>query len=585
MALIGFAGTLHSDLKAISKVMPMKQPSNTLLPSITATLIFGAFVNVLMLVGPFFMLQVYDRVLTSRSKETLVALLVLVGALYFMMLLLDASRARVLARCGAIFQSRCDDAVLRSELRSKTPQDENADHASQLQDVETIRSLFGSQVLLALFDIPWTMMFVAAIFVFHAWLGWLAFAGAMALICLAILNNLVTNRMTLQSSGSSHEANRMRADYARAQDFILAQGMASTLVKRWKAVRDTSLDAAVKASDLSASFASTSKSLRLFLQSAMLAMGAWLVLEGQMTAGAIIAGSILLGRALAPIEQVIGNWPLIQKSYSGWKNIRKTLQDTAEESKKTSLPRPDACLELSGVSVFAPDTKGAVLSNMNVAVTPGEAVGVIGPSGAGKSSLARVIVGITSPTLGTVSLGGASLGQYPEGDLGRFIGYLPQSITFFEGTIAENIAHMAEDPDDAQVIKAAKSARVHDTITALPDGYNTKIKDCSHRLSGGERQRLALARALYHDPVLLVLDEPNSALDAVGTHALHEAIRDFKASERSVILMTHRPMAIAECDRLIILENGAIRLEGPRGSVLKSLMGDTKKAEKLVAGE
>ena len=563
----------------------MKKPTSTLLPSISATLIFGAFVNILMLVGPFFMLQVYDRVLTSRSKETLVALLILVGVLYLMMLLLDASRARVLARCGAIFQSRCDDVVLRSELASHSPQDETTDRASQLQDVETIRSLFGSQVLLALFDIPWTLMFVAAIFVFHAWLGWLAFAGAAALICLAILNNWVTNRMNLQSSISAHEANKMRADYVRAQDFIIAQGMASTLVDRWKLVRDRSLDAAVRASDLSASFASTSKSLRLFLQSAMLAMGAWLVLEGEMTAGAIIAGSILLGRALAPIEQVIGNWPMIQKSYAGWQAIKHTLKHHEAEVQKTSLPRPAARLELSNLSFFTPDTKETVLSNMNIDIAPGEAVGVIGPSGAGKSSLARVIVGITTPTLGSASLGRAMLRQYPEEDLGRFIGYLPQSITFFDGTIAENIAHMAQDPDDSLVVKAAQSARVHDTITALPDGYNTKIKDCSHRLSGGERQRLALARALYHDPVLLVLDEPNSALDAVGSHALNEAIRDFKASERSVILMTHRPMAIAECDRLIILENGAIRLEGPRDNVLKSLMGSTPKAEKMVAGE
>ncbi|WP_370232475.1 type I secretion system permease/ATPase [Cognatishimia sp.] len=563
----------------------MKTPASTLLPSISATLIFGAFVNILMLAGPLFMIQVYDRVLASRSKETLVALLVLVALLYLMMLLLDASRARVLARCGAIFQSRCDDVILRSELSSHAPQDGRVDRASQLQDIENIRSFFGSQVLLALFDVPWTVMFVAAIFVFHAWLGWLAFAGAAALIGLALLNNFVTKRMTLRSSGYSHEANRMHADYVRAQDFILAQGMASNLVGRWKTVRDRSLDAAVKASDLSASFASTSKSLRLFLQSAMLALGAWLVLEGEMTAGAIIAGSILLGRALSPIEQVIGNWPLIQKSFSGWKAIQQTLKDNDHSTQRVSLPRPDASVVVSDLSFFAPDTKEAVLSNLSLEVESGEVIGVIGPSGAGKSSLARVLVGITPPTLGRVSLGGAMLGQYPEGDLGKFIGYLPQAITFFDGTIAENIAHMATDPEDAGVIKAARSAKVHDTILGLPEGYNTKITECSHRLSGGERQRLALARALFHDPVLLVLDEPNSALDAVGSNALNKTIREFKASKRSVILMTHHPMAIAECDRLVMIENGSIRLEGPRDRVLKSLMGGTKNAKKIFAGE
>jgi ATP-binding cassette subfamily C protein len=553
-----------------------------------AVFLFSVFVNILMLTGPLFMLQVYDRVLGSRSEETLVALFLLVGVLYALMGFLDYARGRVLARFGARFRSELDgrvfDAVMKRSLLPKF----RAAPASGLRDLEAMQNMFSSPVMLALFDVPWTPLFIGAIFIFHPLLGWMALAGGGVLIVVTLLNNWLTKRKSGEAQSSSMQAHGFAEQVRLSSEIVRSQGMSGTIAKRWHMMRDSSLDQSIHSSDWTGFFTALTKSFRLFLQSAMLAVGAWLVLQGELTAGAMIAGSILLGRALAPIEQSIGHWPNVQRSISGWKLLGELLKETPPDQAAMKLPKPNAHLSVRGVSVFAPEVKShRILADIGFKVEPGHVLGIIGKSGSGKSTLAKTLLGLLPPVAGEIRLGGATLDQYDPDDLGAFIGYLPQQVTLFTGTVAENIARMSTDPDEAKVIEAAQRANAHEMILSLTDGYKTVVQGQDNQLSGGQRQRIALARAFYNDPVLLVLDEPNSALDADGSAALNRAVREFKGSDRAVILMTHRPSAIAECDTLIVMENGKIVANGPRDDVLRSTLrnaGDVKQAISAKAG-
>lgn len=519
------------------------------------------------------MLQVYDRVLGSRSEETLVALFLLVGILYALMGFLDYARGRVLARFGARFRTELDgrvfDAVMKRSLLPKF----RAAPASGLRDLEAMQNMFSSPVMLALFDVPWTPLFIGAIFIFHPLLGWMALAGGGFLIVVTLLNNWLTHRKANDAQKTSMQAHGFAEQARLSSEIVRSQGMSGAIAQRWHAMRDTSLEQSIHASDWTGLFTALTKSFRLFLQSAMLAVGAWLVLQGEMTAGAMIAGSILLGRALAPIEQSIGQWPNVQRSMSGWKLLGELLKETPPDDGAMKLPKPKARLSLGGVSVFAPEVKNLrILAGITFVVEPGQVLGIIGKSGSGKSTLAKSILGLLPPVAGEIRLGGATLDQYDPDDLGRFIGYLPQQVTLFTGTVAENIARMSSEPDEAKVIEAAQRANAHEMILSLADGYKTVVQGQDNQLSGGQRQRIALARAFYGDPVLLVLDEPNSALDADGSAALNRAVREFKSTERAVILMTHRPSAIAECDTIIVMEDGKIVANGPRDEVLRSTL-------------
>jgi ATP-binding cassette subfamily C protein len=340
------------------------------------------------------------------------------------------------------------------------------------------------------------------------------------------------------------------------------------------------MDLSMKANDWTGSFSSFTKAFRQFLQSAMLAMGAWLVLRQELTPGAMIAGSILLGRALAPIDVAVGQWQTVQRARRAWRDIRTLLASIPEPEPLTELPVPEGNLSVVGVTVaFRPGDK-PVLNQVAFYVAAGEALGVIGRSGSGKSTLARVLTGLVRPNLGEVRLGGATLAQYGPASLGRHIGYLPQEVQLFEATITENIAQLATNPDPERVVSAARKARVHDIILSLPDGYDTVIGPQSTQLSGGQRQRLALARALYNDPVLLILDEPNSALDAEGSEALNEAVAAMKAEGKSVIIMTHRPVAIQSCDNLLVLDGGRVSGFGPRDEIIKSMLANADQVKK-----
>lgn len=550
-----------------------------------AVFLFSVFVNILMLTGPLFMLQVYDRVLASRSEETLAALFLLVGLLYGLMGLLDYARGRVLARFGARFQTSLDSRVFAAEMKRAILPANRAAPASGLRDLETVQSVFTSPLMLALFDAPWTPLFMAAIFIFHPILGWMAIGGAATLIMVTLLNNALTRQRAREAQGASQHAQAFAEQTRMATEIVRSQGMSGIMAARWHLMRDRALDETIKTSDWTGLFAALTKTFRLFLQSAMLAAGAFLVLRGEMTAGAMIASSILLGRALAPIEQSIGQWPLIQRALNGWKLLGELLRETPLEGGTMKLPRPAAVLSLRGLTVFAPGSKQATLSQISFALSPGQALGVIGKSGSGKSTLAKTILGLCPPAAGEIRLGGATLDQYDPDDLGSFIGYLPQQVTLFNGTVAENIARMSMTPDEAKVIEAAQKANAHEMILSLPDGYKTVVQGHDSQLSGGQRQRIALARALYNDPVLLVLDEPNSALDADGSQALNLAVREFKSSERAVIIMTHRPMAIAECDRLIVIDQGRIKADGPRDEVMQAMLRNVEDVKQAFTPE
>ena len=544
----------------------------------------SVFVNLLMLTGPIFMLQIYDRVLGSRSEETLVALSVLVVFLYALQGVLDWVRANVMARVGARFQARLDERVFRAVIKQAIQTGDRNQPSSELRDLEAIQRFYSSPVLFSIFDMPFTPLFAALIFVFHPILGWVALSGGAFLIMITLLNQSLTRKRQAESSMASAQASSFAADIRNDAESVIGMGMQSAVSTRWQAFRDEALTTGVATSDRTGFFTTLTKTFRLFLQSAMLGIGAYLVLQNEMTAGAMIAGSILLGRSLAPIEQALGSWPIVQMALAGWKSLSRILESVPEIKVKTELPQPKAHLTVQGLAVVPAGEDRAALRGVSFEVTPGQAMGVIGQSASGKSTLARAITGIWPVAAGRVSLGGASLDQYDPEVLGGYIGYLPQSVTLFKGTIAENIARLSVNPNSEEVVAAARLAGAHDMITTLPEGYDTLISNGAG-LSGGQRQMIGLARALYGTPLVLVLDEPNSNLDSVGTNALNAAVREIKKRGGSVVIIAHRPAAITECDTLLMLENGSQKAFGPRDEVLQAQVKNVSQIKPNISSE
>ena len=537
-----------------------------------AVAIFSVFVNLLLLTGPLYMLQVYDRVLGSRSEATLVALSLLAAAMFLAMGILDHTRARIMARIGAYLQDRLDRRVFAAALRRLTLQPNEPTALAAQRDLESIQRLWASPVLIALFDIPWTPFFIAAIFIFHPMLGWLAVAGGVFLVILTVLNQKMTAGPTIRTNNLTMSAERVSDMIKLEAEAVQALGMTGAAFDRWQKARSAALADSIAVGDLSGTFGAVSKTFRMFLQSAMLGLGAWLVLKGQLSGGAMIAGSILMGRALQPIEQAVGQWALVTRAQEANRRLSDLLTRVPAEPVRTALPRPKAQLEAQSLSVVPPGEQQAVLRMVSFTLSPGQAMGVIGPSGAGKSTLARALIGVWRPSGGKVRLDGATLDQYDPDVLGSYIGYLPQRVTLFEGTIAENIARLQPNADPALIVQAAQKAAAHDMIVKLPDGYDTRVATLGGRLSGGQIQRIGLARALFGNPVLLVLDEPNSNLDNDGTLALNTAIRSTKEAGGAVLIMAHRPAAIQECDLLLVLEDGMRRAFGPRDQVLRDMV-------------
>ena len=517
--------------------------------------LFSVFVNLLMLTGPLFMLQVYDRVLTSRSEATLVTLIAIVAFLFLMMGVLDHARGRVLARAGARLQARLDSRVLRAILSRSTSPAERSRPATGLRDLEAIQRFASSSGPFAFFDAPWTPVFLCVLFMFHWMLGLLAVGSGCLLLLIALLNQRGTARPQEEvreaSARSWYFIEQMRAGGETVQGL----GMQDAVVARSGALRDTVLDKTMAGSDRGGFYNVLSKTLRLFLQSLMLGLGAWLAILGEITPGVMIAASILLGRALAPIDQAVGQWPLLQRTLAGYRSLAALLAETPPERARTALPAPRAVLEAQGLMVAAPGARFAAVRGASLRLEPGQAAGIAGASASGKSTFARALAGVWRPMGGSVRLDGAELDQYGA-DLGRHVGYLAQEVVLFDGTVAENISRLSPGADDSEIVEAAKRTGAHEMILGLPDGYDFQVSAGGAALSGGQRQRIALARAFYGSPVVVVMDEPDSNLDAEGTMALSRAVENHKKRGGAAVIVAHRHGAFAQCDTVYLMEGG-----------------------------
>jgi ATP-binding cassette, subfamily C, type I secretion system permease/ATPase len=534
--------------------------------------LFSGVVNVLMLAGPLYMLQVYDRVLTSRSVPTLVVLSVFLIGAYAFQAVLDLIRARIVVRAAGVLDRKLGTtvhaAVVRLAIRSR-----QAGEAHQpVRELDQIRAFLTGAGPIAIVDLPWMPVFLCICFLVHPWLGLVALLGGIALLALTVLTARASagpGRTVAQDAGT--RAAMIEAD-RRNSETVVAMGMAGALAKRWAKVNDRYLAAVRRSSDVVNSYGSISKIVRLLMQSLILGVGAYLVIRQELTAGGMIAASIMMGRALAPIEAAIGNWRAFVAARQGSRRLSEALAQAWTAETRTRLPAPRRGLDIEQVTVAAPGAATPILKNIRFRLASGEALGVIGPSGAGKTSLGRTLVGIWRPAGGAVRLDGAALDQWDSEALGRHIGFVSQGVELFDGTIAENIARMDVEPDSELLIAAARAAGAHDMILRLACGYDTRIGDAGAILSAGQRQRIALARALYGDPFLIVLDEPYSNLDSDGESALLQATQRAKARGAIVVLIAHRPSALAACDKMLILGNGSQQAFGPRDELLQRVL-------------
>jgi ATP-binding cassette, subfamily C, type I secretion system permease/ATPase len=533
--------------------------------------LFSGLVNLLMLTGPLYMLQIYDRVLTSRSVPTLIALSIFLVAAFLLQGVLDLIRLRVVVHAAAFLDQQLAQDVHRAVINLDTNRQPGQSH-QPVRDLDQIRAFLTSAGPIAMFDLPWIPVFLGLCFVIHPWLGFVSLAGGIALFSMTLL----TERASRAPARNTTQEGGMRSVLAEAdrrnRESIIAMGMAAPLTQRWVGLNDRYVAAIARATDVTGSFSSVSKILRLSLQSAVLGVGAYLVIRQELTAGSMIAASIMMGRALAPIETVIANWRVFVTARQSVARLSEALVRSKPKTVTTLLSRPARSLDIDQLKVAAPGNPVSLVANVCFRLKAGEALGIVGPSGAGKTSLVRTLVGIWPPASGTVRIDGATLDQWDPQLLGQHLGFVSQNVELFEGTISENIARMAKTPDAEAVIRAATAAGAHQMILKFPGGYDTKIGEGGAVLSAGQRQRIALARALFGDPFLVVLDEPNSNLDSEGDNALQQAIIELRARGAIVVLIAHRASALSACDYVLLLANGVQQAFGPRDEVLRKLM-------------
>lgn len=545
--------------------------------------LMSGVVNVLALTGSFFMLQVYDRVVTGRSVPTLIGLVVLAATLFIFQGVLELIRSRVLVRLGQGLDAKLSppvySALMRLPLRQKLP----GDGLQPLRDLDQVRSFMSSAGPTAFFDLPWMPLYIGICFIFHFWIGMTALGGAVILFGLTLLAELRTSGPT--KIAGQHAATRSTLAEAtkRNAEVMQAMGFGGRIAERWFVVNADYLNAHAAASDVAGTLGTISKILRLMLQSGMLAIGAYLVIQQEATGGIMIASSIMMGRALAPIELAIAHWKGFVQARQSWARLKQMLSAMPADTASITLPAPINTLAVENISVTPPGERTLVVTDANFTLAKGDGLGIIGPSASGKSSLARTLAGVWLPVRGAVRLDGATLDQWPAEELGNHIGYLPQDVQLFDGTIAQNICRFDPEAPSDMVLAAAKTAGVHDLVVHLADGYDTRVGEAGSTLSAGQRQRVALARALYGDPFLVILDEPNSNLDAEGEVALSAAIQSVRDRGGIAVVVAHRPSALASLDNVLVMANGRVQAFGPKNDVLNKMLRPAGTPLKVVA--
>ena len=531
--------------------------------------IFTAVINILMLVPSIYMLEVYDRVLVSRNETTLYVLTFMALGLLGLIAVMEYIRSMVVIRIGAKMDAYLNNRVYTAAFEQNL-RNVGVNAGQALNDLTTIRQFVTGNGMFAFFDAPWFPVYLLVIFAFSFWMGLFAFVSVVILVALAWLNEVVSRKPLAEANTTAIRSSNMATNNLRNAEVIEAMGMLPNLRKRWYEHHSKFLNLQAEASQKASRVSSISKFVQIAVQSLILGLGALLVIYGQVTAGMMIAGSILLGRALAPVQQVIGVWRQWSGVTSAYGRLEKLLLDNPPREAGMQLPKPIGKISVEGVTAAPPMMAVPVLKSVTFQIQAGDCLGVIGPSGSGKSTLARLIVGVWRAAVGNVRLDGADVYQWNKDELGPNMGYLPQDIELFAGTISENIARFGEVDAD-QVVAAAKLAGVHELILRLPEGYDTLIGDGGLGLSGGEKQRLGLARALYGEPSVIVLDEPNSNLDDIGEIALTQAIVRLRQMRKTVMLISHRPSIIRETNKLLVLRDGVVSAFGPTDQVLKDL--------------
>jgi PrtD family type I secretion system ABC transporter len=537
--------------------------------SFLAVVFFSLFINLLMLVAPLYVLQIFDRVLSSESRETLLYLTLIAAVAFIALGVLEAVRGHVLVRLSGWIEQRLSGRVLQNSIQSalRNPGDKSA---QGLRDLASCTGFLSGPAVLPILDVPWTPIFVAVLFLLHPWLGWLAVAGVFLLVALIAVSEWVTCGPLNQSAVKSMKLLGSAEASVRNADAVEAMGMMGNLLKRWNKANGEALDLKERASGRAGNIKALTRALRMFLQVAILGLGAWLVLGQELTAGGMIAGSILFGRAMAPIDQAVGSWRSAIAARESYRRLSASLVAVPLETTTFPLPKPSGQLQVENVTFSYPGDRDPSLRFVSFSLQPGESLGIVGPTAAGKSTLARLLIGNAAPLAGRVLLDGADVSKWDGGDLGPHIGYLPQDVELFDGSVHANIARMGDEESDG-IVEAAQLAEVHDIVLGLKDGYETQIGERGAGLSGGQSQRIALARALYGDPKLIVLDEPNANLDQDGENALARTLMRLRERKVSTIVITHRLWILRHVDKIMLLRNGCVEIFGPRDEVLAKI--------------
>lgn len=543
---------------------------------------FSFIINMLLLVPSLYMLQVYDRVLASRSVETLWMLTLILAVALLVMSAMDLVRSRLLVKANNAIDTMLAPYLFHKMIVGATSPEGNQ-YSYGLKDLSAIKSFLTGAGIFALFDAPWLPVYLLILWFMHPVLFWVAVLGAVLMIGLTALNEYLTRASLEEANQSGRQAGNFVSAGLRNAEVVNAMGMQRGLTNRWNVLNDKTLELQSMASVRAGTVSGLTKFVRQFLQSVMLGAGAWLVLQNEgFTAGMMIAGTIILGKALAPIEHVIGSWKGLLEARSAYARLDKFIKGLSKEVSHMELPAPVGQLTLEHVTFGIRASNKVIIKDVSFALTPGESLGIIGPSAAGKSSLARLITGVWKPLSGTVRLDGSDLETWEKERLGQYIGYLPQDVELFAGSIADNIARL-DTPDTERVITAAKLAGVHEMILQMSDGYDTQIGEGGAVLSGGQRQRIGLARALFGSPRLIVLDEPNASLDELGEQALAQAMLHMRKAGSTVVVITHKASLLAYVDKLLIMQDGALAMFGPRDAVLAKVKEAQQQAQEYQA--